>query len=89
MSVTTISPKLKKMPTTPEDSKGDDDKRAVAYAVANLVLALHFDLLTFLCDNLFKKGQCCQMAKFDPFLSLDCARVEGVGAQSNFVIWQH
>ena len=22
----------------------------------------------------------CQMAKFDPFLSLDCARVEGVGA---------
>ena len=25
--------------------------------------------------------QCCQMAKFDPFLSLDCARVEGVGAQ--------
>ena len=26
--------------------------------------------------------QCCQMAKFDPFLSLDCARVEGVGTQS-------
>ena len=24
----------------------------------------------------------CQMAKFDPFLSLDCARVEGAGAQS-------
>ena len=24
--------------------------------------------------------QCCKMAKFDPFLSLDCARVEGVGA---------
>ena len=24
------------------------------------------------------------MAKFDPFLSLDCARVEG----SNFAIWQ-
>ena len=23
-------------------------------------------------------------AKFDPFLSLDCARVEGVGAQSKF-----
>ena len=22
------------------------------------------------------------MAKFDPFLSLDCARVEGVGAQT-------
>ena len=34
------------------------------------------------------------MAKFDPFFSLDCARVEGVGAQSkerkgsNFAIWQ-
>ena len=27
-------------------------------------------------------AQCFQMAKFDPFLSLDCARVEGVGAQS-------
>ena len=27
-------------------------------------------------------------AKFDAFLSLDCARVEGVGAQSNFAIWQ-
>ena len=26
--------------------------------------------------------QGCQMAKFDPFLSLECARVEGVGAQS-------
>ena len=30
--------------------------------------------------TLEKQG--CQMAKFDPFLSLDCARVEGVGAQS-------
>ena len=28
------------------------------------------------------KAQCCQMAKFDSFLSLDCARVEGVGAQT-------
>ena len=26
-----------------------------------------------------KLKQRCQMAKFDPFLSLDCARVEGVG----------
>ena len=26
--------------------------------------------------------QGCQMAKFDPFLSLDSARVEGVGARS-------
>ena len=24
--------------------------------------------------------QGCQMAKFDPFLSMDCARVEGGGA---------
>ena len=28
------------------------------------------------------QSQGCQMAKFDPYLSLDCARVEGVGAQS-------
>ena len=28
-------------------------------------------------------------AKFDPFVSLDCAGVEGVGAQSNFAFWQH
>ena len=27
-------------------------------------------------------SQGCQMAKFDPFLSLYCAGVEGVGAQS-------
>ena len=33
-------------------------------------------------------------AKFDPFLSLDCARVKGVGAQSkkrkgsNFAVWR-
>ena len=26
--------------------------------------------------------QGCQMAKFDPLLSVDCDRVEGVGAQS-------
>ena len=26
--------------------------------------------------------QVCQMAKFDPFLSLDCIGVEGVGAES-------
>ena len=31
-------------------------------------------------NGAFSQG--CQMAKFDPFLSLDCARVEGVGAQS-------
>ena len=33
------------------------------------------DLIT-----VWKQG--CQMAKFDPFLSLDCAGLEGVGAQS-------
>ena len=27
-------------------------------------------------------GHGCQTAKFDPFLSWDCTRVEGVGAQS-------
>ena len=39
-----------------EDSNKEDGRRAMAMAVANLVLALHFDLLTFLCDNMFKKG---------------------------------
>ena len=29
-----------------------------------------------------RETQGCQVAKFDPFLSLDCARVEGVGAAS-------
>ena len=32
--------------------------------------------------DLFDLHQSCQMAKYDPFLSLDCARVDGVGAQS-------
>ena len=32
--------------------------------------------------------QGCQMAKFDPFLSLDCARVEGVWAQGRDQILQ-
>ena len=36
--------------------------------------------------------QCFQIAKFDPFLALDCARVEGGGRNprkgSNFAIWQ-
>ena len=30
--------------------------------------------------------QNCQMAKFDPFLSLDCARVEGVGVQTETIL---
>ena len=36
-------------------------------------------------DGLFliHRDRCCQMAKFDPFLSLDCARVEGVGRNRN------
>ena len=29
-----------------------------------------------------QRSQCCQMAKFDPFLSLDWVRVEGVGRNS-------
>ena len=33
-------------------------------------------------NKAYGRTQGCQMAKFDPFLSLDCARVEGVGAQS-------
>ena len=28
-------------------------------------------------------------AKFDPFLSLDCAGLEGVGKGSNFAVWPH
>ena len=40
----------------PSSEDNENNKRAFAMAVANLVLALHFDLLTFLCDNLFKKG---------------------------------
>ena len=39
-----------------EDSNKEDERRAMSMAVANLVLALHFGLLTFLCDNMFKKG---------------------------------
>ena len=31
---------------------------------------------------LLMRRQGCQMAKFDLFLSLDCARVEGIEAQS-------
>ena len=33
-------------------------------------------------ELVLRKSQGCQMAKFDPFFSLDCAGVEGVGAQS-------
>ena len=41
--------------------------------------------------------QCCQMAKFDPFLSLDCAPTPSPSTPaqskerkgSNFAIWQH
>ena len=43
---------------------------------------LHSFLVIFVTKHLFGQLQCCQMAKFEPFLSLDCARVEGVGAQS-------
>ena len=33
------------------------------------------------------KCQCCQMAKFDPFLSLDCARVEGLLGGTGWRAW--
>ena len=32
--------------------------------------------------NFHHIAQCCQMAKFDPFLSFDCARREGIGNQA-------
>ena len=41
------------------------------------------------------RNPCCQMAKFDPFLSLDCASTPSTLAQSkerkgsNFAVWQH
>ena len=50
-----------------------------------LVLAVLFMLEMFLIEGRgprFDKSQGYQMAKFDLFLSLDCARVEGVGARS-------
>ena len=31
-----------------------------------------------ICGEQVRERHCCQMAKFEPFLSLDCARVEGV-----------
>ena len=37
-------------------------------------------MMTYLGEKVGRQG--CQKAKFNPFLSLDCARVEGVGAQS-------
>ena len=40
----------------------------------------HVVLLLLLALRICTQG--CQMARFDPFLCLDCARVEGVGAQS-------
>ena len=52
---------------------------SLSSSMSNATLACNgHHLYCVQCD--FGKG--CQMAKFDPFLSLDCARVEGVGAQS-------
>ena len=45
-----------------------------------MALLLCHDLIYSLSTHPSFQG--CQMAKFDPFLSLDCARAEGVGAQS-------
>ena len=44
--------------------------------------ALFVEFIGDIADAVQERNQCCQLAKFDPFLSLDCARVEGVGAQS-------
>ena len=46
----------------------------------NLSTLTPFSLFREAAEMSLVKG--CQMAKFDPFLSLDCARLEGVGAQS-------
>ena len=48
--------------------------------------AAHTHMRPSECQNLLamerRQRQGCQMANFDPFLSLHCGRVEGVGAQS-------
>ena len=53
---------------------------AVALRLLALVLVPALVALILLSLTFWRQG--CQMAKFGPFLSLDCARVEGVGAQS-------
>ena len=54
----------------------DDDELSVFRVILTISLSVRLSTRR---GSVF---QGCQMAKFDPFLSLDCARVEGVGAQS-------
>ena len=51
---------------------------ALVLSLSRFALPPLFLLLPFA----FVVAQGCQMAKCDPFLSLDCARVEGMGAQA-------
>ena len=60
-----------------DDVAGDDEALQLVVARAEEELELLEGERAHL-----QTSQGCQMAKFDPFLSLDCARVEGVGAQS-------
>ena len=55
--------------------RNDHDLRAETFVAATVSGGNKNDDFSF-----FSQG--CQMAKFDPFLSLDWARVEGGGAQS-------
>ena len=52
-------------------------------AVADAPAAVEIEVTDGVEDDAVTKTlalkQGCQMAKFDPFLSLDCVRVEGVG----------
>ena len=63
---------------------GKEDARVRGQLLAQVLHAVRelVDGLDALGEEDGACGQGCQMAKFDPFLSLDCATVEGVGAQS-------
>ena len=55
--------------------ESDDDTRAFSMEVAHLGLALHFDLLIFLCDNLFQDGLAKKALDFDHKLFMRFYRV--------------
>ena len=61
---------------------GDKDRVTIFGESAGAAAIGHLALSPLTNSNEVSCKQCCQLAKFDPFLSLDCARVEGVGAQS-------
>ena len=56
---------------------GSDEDHGCQMAVARI-----FRLYVFGPSGFWTMAPLRYAAKFDPFLSLDCARVEGVGAQS-------